>query len=450
MGSSQRRIAAVALEAPRGTFNTGMNAFNSGLPTIHELKVTPTPIRVDRPTLRLSLTDVADIYSGQATVEVNILAELGGIPPNSGAAAQIYEAPVWADLMRGCGFEELSNSTGKNPKIYRGITGLTGGTAGSPLRHGETVSVTYATSGGPIAGTVVGDFFAEDDLLCIDETSGTAGSGAITVTGATSVRATTGTVVRDTTVPVAFRLRSDINAMESVSIEAYLDGKRWRVKGCMGNVEFIMNHGDVFQGRFTMRGVYNAYGDVALPTNANEIHYIPPVFLGREVRIYEIGASPKGYGRDSGNFANNPGTPSVVGALNRISINTGNEVILRENSLDPAGVSFAIITDRSPSGSFNPDEVLNTDFDFVSKFVSGTPMRFKTMMGPIGSGETLAGDGNTIDIIAPGIVTSSMGDADRDNIQTWDLGFDLTGGDYDPSASGEAPGNDNELTLIYR
>ena len=30
------------------------------------------------------------------------------------------------------------------------------------------------------------------------------------------------------------------------------------------------------------------------------------------------------------------------------------------------------------------------------------------------------------------------------------MGFDVTGGDYDPTAAGEAPGNDNELTVLYR
>lgn len=448
MGSSQRRIVAVQMESTRGTFNGGMTAANSGVPTIRELKVTPTPIRVDRPTLRLSLTDVADIYSGQASAEISFLAEIGGVPPNTGISGP-FAAPIWARFMRASGFEEVSTLTSRSPFIYSAITGLSGGTAGSPLRHGEVVAINAVTT--PGAGTVVGDFFPEDDILCIDETTAPVGAFT-TITGATSGRVTTGTEVRNSGVattgfqPIAFRLRSVLSAFETVSAEAYLDGKRWRVKGCMGNVEFLMVHGDVLQARITLRGMVSDYTDQTIPTNANETHYIPPVFLGRDVRLYEIAASPKGYGRDTGGFANNPGTPNTVGALNRININTGNEVILRENSLDPSGVSFAIITDRSPSGSFNPDEVLNTDFDFVSKFTSGAPMRLKTFIGTVGA----AGDGNTIDIFAPGVVSSSMADAERDNIHSWDLGFDLTGGDYDPSAAGEAPGNDNELTVIYR
>jgi hypothetical protein len=441
MGSSQRRIVAVQMESTRGTFNTGMTAQNSAVPTIRDLKVTPTPIRVDRPTLRLSLTSVADIYTNQASAEVSFLMEVGGVPPNAiGSGA--FVAPIWARILRASGFEEVSTlvSPARSPRIYTGITGLTGANA---LRHGETVNINSVTT--PGVGTVVGDFFGEDDVLCIDETTVPVG-GFTTITGVTSGAVTAGTEVRANNFqPIAFRLRSDLNAMETISCSAWLDGKRWNLKGCMGNVEFLMIHADAFQARVTLRGVVSGYIDETIPTNANEVHYFPPTFLGKDVRVYEIGASPKGYGRDSGGFANNGGA-NTVGALNRINMQTGNDVILRENSLDPSGVSFATITDRSPSGSFNPDEVLNTSFDFVSKFVSGAPMRLKAFIGTAAA----AGDGNTIDLIAPGIVASSLGDADRDNIHTWDLGFDLTGGDYDSTAAGEAPGNDNEFTIIYR
>lgn len=445
MGSVQRRIAAVAVESTRGTFVSTMNANNSGLPTIRDLKVTPSPSRIDRPTLRLSLTDVADIYTGTGSVEVSMLVEIGGVPANPASGTILYQAPVWADLFRACGFEELTDSTGHFLQVYTGITGLTGGTAGSPIRHGEVVNVNHVTSGSFVA-TAVGDFFSEDNIAYLDATPGQAiGSGAITLVGATSGRSSTGTVVRDPSSVCGFRLRSDINAMEACSIEAYVDGKRWRVKGAMGNFELLMNHADVFQARFTMRGVYVSYLDIAIPGNANESHYIPPTFLGKDVRFFEIASAPKGYGRRTTGFPNNPGTPAIVGALNRVTINSGNEVILRENSLDPAGFTHALITDRSPSGSFNPDEVLNTDFDFIGRFISGAPTRFKAFLGV-----NTARDGNTFDVIAPGCVASSVGDGDRDNIHAWDYSFDLTGGDYDPSAAGEAPGNDNELVLIHR
>lgn len=450
MGSVQRRIVAVAKETTRGTFVASMNAFNSGLPTIRSAKVTPRPIRIDRQTLRLSLTDVADIYSGQSAVEIVFIAEIGGIPQNTGANPQTYQSPIWSDLLRACGFEEVSNSTGKNPKIYTGFNaiGLTGGTAGSPIRHGETVAVDYATSG-DFNATAVGDFYAEDDLMCLDEPVGqVAGTGAITLVGATSGRSSSGTIVRDTSVVVAFRLRSDIDNMEAASIEVYVDGKRWQVKGCMGNAEFRFIHGDVLHAEFNMQGVLRSpattgYADVAIPTNANENHYIPPVFLGRDVRIHTISASPQLYGKRSL-------TGQQIGSFNRMNLRTGNDVILRENSLDPSGVSNAQIIDRAPSGSINPDEVLNTQFNFVDQFVSGRPMRLKAFIGDTGTGATLAGNGNTLDFICPGIVSSSMNDADRDKIHAWDLEFDMTGGDYDPSASGEAPGNDNEFTIIYR
>lgn len=450
MGVATRRVFAVALESIRGTL-VAPTASSDAVPSIREAKGTATPVRVERPTIRLSLTDVPDIYPGVSRVEFNVLAEIGGIPPNAGGAAQNYQTPIWGDIMRACGFEELSNGTGRSPLVYRGISGLTGGTAGSPIRHGEIATVDYATNPDITNTTVIGDFFPEDDLLVLDEGAApqTPGTGTITITGATSGRATTGTVVRDTSKIVAFRLRSDVPltttgaGMETLSADLFEDGKRLRAKGMMGNVEFIGDHGDVVKARFTLTGIYDSMADVAVPTNANESHYIPPTFIGKDIRLATIEASPKFYGRDS--F-----TPYLNGAINRMSVNTGNDVQLRENSFETTGFTFAQIVDRSPTGSMNPDEIASSVFDFVNYLRTGQSIRLKAFLGTFGTGETLAGDGNTIDIIAPGIVFTGLSDEERENVHSWGLNFDVTGGDYDPSAAGEAPGNDNELTVLYR
>ena len=432
----KRRVATVAVETTRGTF-LAPTASVDAIPTIRDATFTIKPLSVARPTLRLSLTPFPDTYPGVATVEMRIEAELGGLPANPKTD---YDVPVWGDLFRGCGFQEVSNANGgSKPRVLRSVTSLTGGTSGTPLRHGETVAGNGATT--PGAGVVIGDFFAEDDILIVQETTAPAGAFS-TWTGATSARVATGT--RGANSVVAMRLQSDVNLTECVSAEIYSDGKRIQAKGCMGNAEFLMDHGDMIRAAFTLSGVVRSpvstgYADVSIPTNANELHKIAPTFLGKEVRVYEISASPKLYGKDGA---------TVVGAINQARINTGNNVILRENSFDPSGVSFALITGRAPTGSFNPDEVLNTEYDFVTKFAAGTPMRFKAQLGVAGDGGAL--DGNTVDILAPGIVISGLADGDRDGIHTWDGQFKLTGGNYSTTPGLETPGNDNELTIIYR
>jgi hypothetical protein len=452
---SKRRIVAATLEALGGTPGTidrgifrAPNVAADAIPTIREAKITRfEPVKVERETLRLSLTGMPDIYPGVAIAELTFVAEIGGVPSNSGASTSL-SSPVWTDLIRACGYVEVSAQGSPTsaptaaalataPRLYT-FASQTGGT-GSAIRHGETVSVAYATTGGPIAGVCVGDTFTDDDLICVQETSGTAGTGNITITGATSGRATAAFAAanRDTTVVVALKLQSDINLMETISLEAYLDGKRLQLKGCMGNFEIRMVHGDVLHAEFKFTGIVHTYGDTTMPTNANESHYLPPTFLGKDVRFREIDAS-KTYGKDTGSSVQ-------VGALNNVKYSSGSTVIMRENSLSASGYSFAYITDRKPGGSFNPDEVSESEFSFIDAFIKGRSIRGKALFG-----SNTSGDGNSIDIITPGMVFSGMADGDRDGINIFDASFDLTGGDYDSSATTEIPGTDNEITLIYR
>jgi hypothetical protein len=444
-----RRVASIAVETTRGTF-LAPTAGADEIPTIREATFTINPVSVERPTLRLSMTAYPDTYPGVATCEVRLIVEMGGLPANPKTD---YDMPVWADLLRGCGFEEVSNANGGlKPRLLQNVTNLTGGTAGTPLRHGEAVVGNGGTIAG--AGTVIGDFFFEDDVLCVQETTAPTGTALTTWTGATSSRVATGT--RGANSVGAFRLNSDVNGVttpastQTLSGELYLDGKRLRYKGAMGNAEFLFDHGDMIRMQVTLSGVVNAYADVAMPTAANELHKVAPTFLGKELRIYEIASAPKGYGRDAATFANDPEATnrSVIGAINTMRLNTGNNVVLRQNSFDQFGVTNALITGRKPTGSFNPDEVLVAEYDWVGKFIAGTPMRLKAMMGSAGTVTTQ--DGNTVDFMCPGIVISGLGDGDRDAVHAWDGQFKVTGGDYDTSAAGEAPGNDNEFTIIYR
>lgn len=452
---SKRRIVAAVLEAQSGVagiidrgFFRAPNIAADAIPTIREAKITRfEPVSVERPVLRQSLTGMPDIYPGQAIAEITFVAEIGGVPNNAAGSATLA-SPNWTDLMRACGYVEVSAQGSpatplgapvtRNPRIYS-FASQSGG-SGSALRHGELATVDYATSGdiGPANTFVVGDTFTDDDLICIDEPAGSvAGTGALnSITGSTSGRACA-TLVRDTTVVVALKLQSDLNLMETISLECYLDGKRLRLKGCMGNFEFRMVHGDVLHAEFKFLGIVESYGDQAMPTNANESHYLPPTFLGKDVRFRKIDGS-KTYGKDTG-------AGTLVGALNNIRMSSGNTLVMRENSLSASGFSFAYITDRKPGGSFNPDEVSEAEFSFVNAFINGETLRAKAMIGA-----NTTGDGNSIDLIAPGLVFSGLADGDRDGLNIFDASFDLTGGDYDSSATTEIPGTDNEFTLIYR
>jgi hypothetical protein len=231
-----------------------------------------------------------------------------------------------------------------------------------------------------------------------------------------------------------------------------MDGKRLRAKGCMGNMEFQFRHGDAVVVDCTFRGVFVDYTDTALPASPNEAHKYPPTFLGSRLTVRQTVNAPSNankYGSDGG------GAGVLTGALNQMTLRTGNEVIFHENSLDPNGVDFARIPRRQPGGQFNPDEVSNANFDFVQRFVSGIPLRLRTwVVGPPSGSwaydDPLTQNQNAFDFLAPGIAFSGMADQERDEIQVWDASFDCTGGDYDTTAFGELPGNDNEFVVAHR
>lgn len=460
---AKRRVVTVAPETTRGTFLAPTTA--DALPLVRDAKFTITPEAVDRPVLRQSLTKYPNIYPGVATVQLEVLMELHGLPANleGGANVLAYASPVWSDLIRACAFEEVStqgspatqNPAGaaqsKEPRMYTGFTTFDTGEV-VPMRHNETILADYGTAPdiGPTNTFVVGDTYFDDDTVCIEEASGsTPGTGTLTLKAQTSGADTGTACVRDTSKIVAFRQKSNVNIMETVSMEIYLDGKRLQAKGLMGTFEIQLDHGDAIKARFVMQGVHHAYGDQASPTNANEQHNVPPTFLGKDVRVrYHDGTATRTYGKDNAASINK-------GALNTIRIGPGNNVILRKNSLDSAGIVHAIITERQGVGSFNPDEILSgspDNFDFITRFVNGNTFRMRAFIGSKQGDASTAfpTDGNSIDIIAPGLVFAGMADQERDGVNIWDASFKLTGGDYDSTAAGELPGNDNELTILYR
>lgn len=420
----KKRQVAVELEATRGTGETIVGADN--IPTIREAEFTITPVRVERPTLRQNLTRFPDIYAGQAEVEFNILVEMGGHPDNPTGT---YTVPNFGDLLQACGFEQISGTASGVGVRAWSFASMTSG----PLRHGEPITITRATVNG--TGTMIGDTFTDDDVIFMDKTS--TGSGSVTnITGTTSGATTSGGApTEETNNIIAWQLTSDINAATGgVTIEVYADGKRVRAEGCAGNVEFLCNHGDTLLARYTMRGAFVSYTETTL-SSPNEDHHRAPTFLGRDVRLRNAAGSEL-YGKDGA---------TVNGSINQMSFGPGNSVLLRENSFDPSGFSFAVITDRQGTGRINPDEIDVATFDFIDKLVNGEVVRMRANIG------TNAGaDGNTFDFRVPGIVFDALGDGDRDGVHAWDGSFRLTGGDYDATATGELPGDDNEITICHR
>jgi len=98
--------------------------------------------------------------------------------------------------------------------------------------------------------------------------------------------------------------------------------------------------------------------------------------------------------------------------------------------------------------------VLNSNFDLMSRFLSGTPIRLRTTVSGPGSttpdyASAATNNQNTFVFIASGLVFDGLQDSDRDNTHAFDATFKITGGDYNTTALEEAPGNDNEFVIVH-
>ncbi len=184
-----RRIVAAKVEAggsqgTQGT-HTPPAASSDAIPLVRSASVGIQPFRVDRPTLRLSLTDLPDIYPGKATVEINFSFELHAnsayVAGASGSVTSSMRSHSFR-VLQGCGMRHQAEA--QNLYAYD-LTGVT--TDNGPLRHGEIVTGTGVTAGN--AWRVHGDTFADDGALIVDQGAGGPLSGG-SLTGADS-----GTVV---------------------------------------------------------------------------------------------------------------------------------------------------------------------------------------------------------------------------------------------------------------
>ena len=459
---TRRRIVSNVFEGATtpGTF-VGPTPGTDEMVSIRSAQLTIEPVRVDRPTLRQTLTKFPSIFPGQGRFTAVVTFELCGDPSNPGIDAAAFNAPPTLDkTMRAAGFQHwLNDAEAANPGPY--VVRIAGNSPSGTFRHNETVQ--FNASGNP-DGRIVGDTWEDDNFLYVADTDDAAGT--LPFAAATTIAATSGgsgaTVTMDTTEGtdawdeevVAYSLRSDTLNARTLSLSFYEDGKRYDGKGCAADVEYQFRHGDAVVVQATFIGVYEATSDDSLPSAPKDDHYVPPTFLGVELTYREsTNTTPLGIGFDNGTDLADSAAANSSSSLNEMTLRSGNEIILRENSLDPNGFTRAFIADRTPTGQFNPDEVLEEDLSFLTQLVEGRPTRLRCAVGAADNASNPL-NGNTFEFRSTGTILTSLGDGDRDGGHVWDGQFDLTGGnyDYDPAASGpqqETPGSDNDWTIFY-
>lgn len=198
--------------------------------------------------------------------------------------------------------------------------------------------------------------------------------------------------------------------VKTLTIGHYKDGKLALLSGAMGTFKIIAPTGKVAYIEFTFTGKYS--------TNETDTALIAPTYPTTLPLRVAAGALTWN---------------SVALCTSTVEVDAGNNVIMREcmNASDRSGYVSAVITDRAPVITADPESVLVATQDRDAKWLTSTPEAFSMQIGASGSSITIA---------APKAQLENKQQGDRNGLMTDDLTWLAT-------ANGSTP--DTELTITF-
>lgn len=189
------------------------------------------------------------------------------------------------------------------------------------------------------------------------------------------------------------RSESPGSNVKTVTIAAYEDGLRKQLSGAVGTFVLNLPSGRMASIDWTFTGVFNAVADVALiaptyPTAA-------PLRFADATLTYD----------------------SVAQIVESVTLDIGNEVVMRESAATAAGYISGIITGRRPTVTMNPESRLVANDDRFGDWLAANEAALSIVLdGPTDS---------TITIAAPKAQIVNVQEGDRNGIQVDDVEFTL-------------------------
>ncbi|HIJ95784.1 MAG TPA: hypothetical protein HPP94_08635 [Desulfuromonadales bacterium] len=193
----------------------------------------------------------------------------------------------------------------------------------------------------------------------------------------------------------------------SLTLGVYVDGVRKLISGARGTVKFSGTVGEQLFAEFDFMGSYNAVFDTPLIIPTLPTH-TPPQLTNAQ---FTIGA-----------FA-----PTIKS----ISFDMGNKLAPREDINAVSGYKSFMLTDRDPSGTFDPEMELVNGHDWYGLWKSGTSAALS--LGAIGASQY-----NKVKITAPTVVTTKVSEGEREGNEVADTSFQLAMGT-----------GDDELVIVF-
>lgn len=177
---------------------------------------------------------------------------------------------------------------------------------------------------------------------------------------------------------------------DCLTVYLYEDGLRYRILGSQGTFTVDATAGNFGTIEFTFTGNYTAVIDAVLPTDS-----VIETTLPQQIELGLL------------TFGINVGL-----SVEQWTLDAANNVVPRPDINKFDGFNGVRITDRSPSGGFNPEATLVATEDFWNLFALASSKVFTSRAGTT--------QGNQIIFYAPRVQTSEIAFGDRDGIRTFE------------------------------
>jgi len=180
---------------------------------------------------------------------------------------------------------------------------------------------------------------------------------------------------------------------EPITVGIYEDGLKKVLCGAMGNARIICKVGEPIMVEFTLTGKYSAHSDTAMLSPSYPASR-PLIFQNATMTVF-----------------------SDTLLMQNFEINMQNEVTLRDDPTDVTGFDYAQIVSRNPIATFDPEQDLVANHDFMSKLLSTTEAAISIAI--------TATDQTALTISLPKARYIGLTKADRDGILTYSATCEL-------------------------
>lgn len=183
-------------------------------------------------------------------------------------------------------------------------------------------------------------------------------------------------------------------ALESVTIYYWQDGTLHRINGCVGNVTINLEAGAIGYFNFQMVGwePIGSYLDQALPTPTYD-STVPPPIVGGTFTVGGVGL-----------------------VTDKLEIGLNNTIAKNGDISNFNGFAQIQITGRDVAGSYAPEAVLKSVYDWM------TPLQANTTAA-LASGVIGSTAGNRFAVNCPRIANREWSPEDRTGVRAYSIGF---------------------------